>query len=287
MTINKGAENYILTCQFHFNTSTPWTGLTFLIILTKQFILSQVRYPCDPIPWESHHSGSSSASGQLRCFYWHCHPSSHSAHQHCRRTWLSSRFDVPIWCLNEQQWTLHLDGIAWKLHLDCQFAEARLVKYCGRRILCQPSFSLFLASRDARPNFSSYIASVTTLINYGCSNESVVDDLLHRAFVHLRPELYKVIVLHCLPYLHIKRSYKQIKQRKVRTGSAENLYKLLVFDNWRNVDSFRVHTFTVTHNPLYLHRTQIVAYVIIAGTPIGAKQYPHPQDIPDVCHEHN
>ena len=78
------------------------------------------------------------------------------------------------------------------IHLLLTVAEARMVKYCGRRILCNPTFRLYMVSPLAKPAFSPHIASVTTLINYGCSNENIIDDLLLRAFARLRPDLYKV-----------------------------------------------------------------------------------------------
>ena len=71
------------------------------------------------------------------------------------------------------------------------FAESRIIKHAGRKILCHPAFKLFLQTKIAKPHFSATVASTTTLVNYGTSNETLVDDLLSRAFARLRPELYK------------------------------------------------------------------------------------------------
>ena len=74
-----------------------------------------------------------------------------------------------------------------------------------------------------KPSFSSYIASVTTIVNYGSSNESVLDDLLMRAFIHLRPELYAVSVIH--QWLHQHQSLALFRRNaelllKVCTSTA-------------------------------------------------------------------
>ena len=71
------------------------------------------------------------------------------------------------------------------------FAEPRLIKHAGRKILCHPRFKLFMATTLPKPRFSPVIASTTTLVNFGVSNETLVDDLLMRAFARIRPELYK------------------------------------------------------------------------------------------------
>ncbi len=70
------------------------------------------------------------------------------------------------------------------------FVEPRMIKYCGRRILCHEDFRLYLATPMSHPKFSSIVASSTTLINYSSSNETLVDDLLTRAFARVRPDLY-------------------------------------------------------------------------------------------------
>ncbi|XP_023931015.1 dynein beta chain, ciliary-like [Lingula anatina] len=69
--------------------------------------------------------------------------------------------------------------------------EPRMIRFCGRRILCHPDFRLNLATRSHKPQFSPHVASRTTLINYGMSGETLVEDLLSRAFARVRPELYK------------------------------------------------------------------------------------------------
>lgn len=65
-----------------------------------------------------------------------------------------------------------------------------MIKYCGRRILCNQDFRLYMATSNPKPAFTSTVASTTTLINYTTSNETLVDDLLIRAFARIRPELY-------------------------------------------------------------------------------------------------
>jgi len=65
----------------------------------------------------------------------------------------------------------------------------KLVDFRKRRMLCHPDFRLFLATSTYNPKFSPTVASLTSPINYGMSNETVFDDLLQRAFAVLRPEL--------------------------------------------------------------------------------------------------
>ena len=68
--------------------------------------------------------------------------------------------------------------------------ETRLIRFVGRRVMCQKDFRLFLSTSEGNPQFSSFVSSLTTLISYATSNETLVDDLLMRAFAKLRPELY-------------------------------------------------------------------------------------------------
>ena len=69
-------------------------------------------------------------------------------------------------------------------------SDARIIKYCGRRLLCHSKFQLYLSTPLAKPEFSPVTASMMTLVNYGSSNETLLDDLLTRSFACVRPDLY-------------------------------------------------------------------------------------------------
>eukprot|EP00105_Crassostrea_gigas_P044993 XP_019929141.1 PREDICTED: dynein beta chain, ciliary isoform X4 [Crassostrea gigas] len=69
--------------------------------------------------------------------------------------------------------------------------EARMIKFCGRRVLCQPDFRFYLSTPLAKPRFNPEVASTTTLINFGVSHDTLTEDLLTRAFARMRPELYQ------------------------------------------------------------------------------------------------
>lgn len=68
--------------------------------------------------------------------------------------------------------------------------EPRLIKFKGRKMLCHPDFRLYLSSARYNPKFSPTLASTTTLVNFGSSNETVFEDLLDRSFAILHRELY-------------------------------------------------------------------------------------------------
>ena len=61
-----------------------------------------------------------------------------------------------------------------------------MIKFCGRRILCHPDFRVYLSVPRAKPNLSPSTASNTTLVNFGSSSQTLVDDLLIRAFARIR-----------------------------------------------------------------------------------------------------
>ena len=65
-----------------------------------------------------------------------------------------------------------------------------MMRYCSRRILVHPEFHLNLSTPQAKPEFNSIVASLTTLINYGSSNETLITDLLNRSFALVCPKLY-------------------------------------------------------------------------------------------------
>lgn len=66
-----------------------------------------------------------------------------------------------------------------------------MIKFCGRRVLCQPDFRFYLSTPLAKPRFNPEVASTTTLINFGVSHDTLTEDLLTRAFARMRPELYQ------------------------------------------------------------------------------------------------
>ena len=65
-----------------------------------------------------------------------------------------------------------------------------MMRYCSRRILVHPEFSLHFSTPQAKPQLSPVVASLTTLINYGSSNETLITDLLTRSFALVCPKLY-------------------------------------------------------------------------------------------------
>ena len=69
--------------------------------------------------------------------------------------------------------------------------EPRMIRFCGRRVLCQPDFRLFLSTPLPKPHFNPDIASTTSMINFGVSHDTLTEDLLTRAFARIRPELYQ------------------------------------------------------------------------------------------------
>lgn len=78
-----------------------------------------------------------------------------------------------------------------KSNINCCILEARMIKFCGRRVLCQPDFRFYLSTPLAKPRFNPEVASTTTLINFGVSHDTLTEDLLTRAFARMRPELYQ------------------------------------------------------------------------------------------------
>ena len=128
----------------------------------------------------------------------------------------SQRHDVILkyLCLQNVLSLLHTDRDFYSN--SSQFSDPRLIKHAGRKILCHPNFKLYLQTKIAKPNFSPTIASSTTLVNYGSSNETLVDDLLMRAYARVRPELYKERRL-ALRAVHL--NYVGLTQvRRVLTG---------------------------------------------------------------------
>ncbi|XP_033641711.1 dynein beta chain, flagellar outer arm-like [Asterias rubens] len=74
---------------------------------------------------------------------------------------------------------------------ECSTAEdARLIKYCGRRLLGHQNFCVSMTTSLPNPQFSPRIASTTTLINYSPSPEALKEALLARAFWRVSPALY-------------------------------------------------------------------------------------------------
>ncbi|XP_053409232.1 uncharacterized protein LOC123561373 isoform X4 [Mercenaria mercenaria] len=78
---------------------------------------------------------------------------------------------------------------------DDKNEEPRMIKFCGRRILCHEDFRFYLSSPLPKPKFNPEIASTTTIINFGVSHDTLTEDLLTRAFARTRPDLYKERIL--------------------------------------------------------------------------------------------
>lgn len=69
--------------------------------------------------------------------------------------------------------------------------EPRMIMFCGRRILCHQDFRFYLSTVLPKPRFSPAIASITTLINFDVSHDTLTEDLLSRLFARIRPDLYQ------------------------------------------------------------------------------------------------
>lgn len=66
-----------------------------------------------------------------------------------------------------------------------------MIRFGIRRVLCQPGFRPFLATKLAKVEYTADLASQLTLVNYLVSHESLVEELANRAFAKLRPDIYK------------------------------------------------------------------------------------------------
>ncbi|XP_022099208.1 dynein beta chain, ciliary-like [Acanthaster planci] len=67
--------------------------------------------------------------------------------------------------------------------------DARLIKYCGRRLLAHQDFRVSMTTSLPRPTLSPAVASATTLVNYSPSPEGLREELLGRAFGRVAPQL--------------------------------------------------------------------------------------------------
>lgn len=65
-----------------------------------------------------------------------------------------------------------------------------MIRFGIRRILCQPGFRPYLATKLSKVEYTADIASQLTLVNYLVSHESLVEELANRAFAKLRPDIY-------------------------------------------------------------------------------------------------
>ncbi|EDV28903.1 uncharacterized protein TRIADDRAFT_19158, partial [Trichoplax adhaerens] len=69
--------------------------------------------------------------------------------------------------------------------------DQSVVKFNNRYILCHKMFRLYLSTSLAKPNFSTEVASLVTLINYTTSREGLEEILIQRIFEHIQPTLNK------------------------------------------------------------------------------------------------
>ena len=65
-----------------------------------------------------------------------------------------------------------------------------MIRFCDRRILCSSKFRMSMSTRKAKPLLSAEIASTSQLVNYGVATETLMEDLLNRAFARTRQDLY-------------------------------------------------------------------------------------------------
>ncbi|XP_071095883.1 uncharacterized protein [Haliotis cracherodii] len=100
--------------------------------------------------------------------------------------------------------------------------EPRMIMFCGRRILCHQNFRFYLSTPLPKPKFDPDIASTTCLLNFGISHDTLIEDLLMRAFARIRPELYRerVIALRNLQLMKdtLYRLSETVKERVLAGG---------------------------------------------------------------------
>ena len=64
----------------------------------------------------------------------------------------------------------------------CVLGEAKMISYCGRRLLCHPKLQLYLSTSTARPHTGPVLASLSTMVSYSTDVDTLTDKLLKRAF---------------------------------------------------------------------------------------------------------
>ena len=74
--------------------------------------------------------------------------------------------------------------------MGVSLSDPRMILFCGRRTLCHQDFRFYLSTKLPKPSFSASIAATTTLVNFGVSTDTLIEDLLSRTFARIRPELH-------------------------------------------------------------------------------------------------
>nr|XP_014352875.1 PREDICTED: dynein beta chain, flagellar outer arm-like [Latimeria chalumnae] len=69
-------------------------------------------------------------------------------------------------------------------------SSSDIICFNGRKLLCSCQFELHLATSQAEPHLAAEMSSRTTLLNYSPSEESLTEELLHRAFANTQSELH-------------------------------------------------------------------------------------------------
>lgn len=98
--------------------------------------------------------------------------------------------------------------------------------FCGRRTLCHQDFRFYLSTILPKPQFSSVITSSTTLINFGVSNDTLIEDLLSRVFARIRPELHKERISGLRNLQLLKDTlfqFSHVLTNRMLTGGHENM----------------------------------------------------------------
>nr|KAG5702033.1 hypothetical protein BaRGS_015768 [Batillaria attramentaria] len=104
--------------------------------------------------------------------------------------------------------------------------EPRMIMFCGRRTLCHQDFRFYLSTILPKPRFSSAITSTTTLINFGVSNDTLIEDLLSRIFARIRPELYQERISGLRNLQLLKDTlfqFSHVLTNRMLTGGHENM----------------------------------------------------------------
>ncbi|XP_043910785.1 dynein beta chain, flagellar outer arm-like [Protopterus annectens] len=111
---------------------------------------------------------------------------------------------------------------------ETQKGCSNVICFNGRRLICSNKFRMHLASSSILPQFSAEISSRTTFINCSPSEESLLEQLLNRAFASRQPELY----------LELKKTSKAIIQHQHSLHQLEEMFaESLTTCTARNIDS--------------------------------------------------
>ncbi|XP_064650622.1 uncharacterized protein LOC135502065 isoform X3 [Lineus longissimus] len=174
---------------------------------------------------------------------------------------------------------------------DQENEEPRMIKFCGRRILCHPQFRLFLATNLPKPKLSPDVASTTEVVNYGTSAETLMDDLLTRSFARIRRELYlerrlalqtaqevKALLVQVIAFIKLQ-IYKNVdskvlwNEQDVETIANSIAKKDMCFDTWKNSQSVLGDIDQLRDELFPIARRGATLYTVIRSLPSIRQEY--------------